>query len=121
MSDLTHVALARPRLFIGNVGIGPGKIDLLRKIAEVQSISAAGRALDISYRKTWLMISALSEGFGRPVIITNKGGKGGGGASLTPLGQTLIERYDRLERTLHEHAVKELESLALLLDESFPE
>lgn len=111
--------LVRPRLYIGEVAIGPGKIELLRKVGEVQSISAAGRAMAIPYRKAWLMINSLNEGFGRPVIATNKGGKGGGGASLTQLGQQLIQRYDELERHLNTYAVTELGSLGALLHEPF--
>lgn len=80
--------LVRPRIYIGDgIAIGPGKIDLLRAVGETRSIAAATRLLGIPYKRAWLLIDSLNVGFGRPVVDTATGGKGGGGASLTSLGQ----------------------------------
>jgi molybdate transport system regulatory protein len=107
----------RPRVYIGaDISIGPGKIDLLQKVAETHSIAAAGRALGIPYKRAWSLINSLNEGFGRPVVETASGGKGGGGASLTQLGQDLIARYDALEARLNASASKELQALHALAD-----
>ena len=109
--------LVRPRLYIGeNIAIGPGKIDLLRQIGETRSIAAAARALSLPYKRAWLLIDTLNQGFGRPVVETATGGKGGGGASLTLLGQQLVERYDALEASLNASAGKELLALRKLAD-----
>lgn len=104
--------LVRPRIYIGDgIAIGPGKIDLLRAFGETRSIAVAARSLGLPYKRAWLLIDSLNEGFGRPVVETATGGKGGGGASLTPLGQQLIERYDALETSLNASAGKELQAL----------
>ncbi len=77
--------------------IGPGKIAVLEEIARAGSISAAGRALRISYRRTWELVEELNRSIGTPVVATAAGGTGGGGAILTSAGQTVIERYRAIE------------------------
>ena len=107
--------LVRPRLYLGDgITIGPGKIDLLRAVGETRSISAAARAQGVPYKRAWLLIDTLNRGFPRPVIETATGGKGGGGAHLTPLGQELIQAYDALERRLNAEAVCEIEAICKL-------
>ena len=78
--------------------IGPGKIVLLEQIAALGSISAGGRAMDMSYRRAWELIEELNQIFGQPVVKSRSGGKKGGGATLTPLGLSLISRYRAMER-----------------------
>ena len=78
--------------------LGPGKIRLLELLAETGSIAAAGRAMDMSYRRAWLLIAALNAMFREPVVATKLGGKAGGGAALTPFGAELISRYRDMER-----------------------
>jgi len=109
--------LVRPRLYIGDsIAIGPGKIDLLRAVGDTRSIAAAARSLGVPYKRAWLLIDSLNEGFGRPVVDTATGGKGGGGASLTTLGQELVVAYDALEKRLNTGAAPELEALRKLAD-----
>ncbi|MDR3368893.1 LysR family transcriptional regulator [Rhodoferax sp.] len=111
----SHVILVRPRIYIGEgIAIGPGKIDLLRLVGETRSIAAAARALGIPYKRAWLLIDSLNQGFGRPVIETATGGKGGGGATLTPLGQQLVACYAALEQRLNAESTSELDALSLL-------
>ncbi|MGQ9723882.1 MAG: winged helix-turn-helix domain-containing protein [Tepidimonas sp.] len=111
-SKTARAILVRPRVYIGDgIAIGPGKIDLLRQIGQTHSIAAAARTLGVPYKRAWLLIESLNRGFGRPVVETTTGGKGGGGASLTALGQQLIERYDALETSLNASAGHELQAL----------
>ena len=77
--------------------IGPGKIAVLEEIARSGSISAAGRALKMSYRRTWELVEDLNKGMGTPVVETAAGGSGGGGAVLTAAGKVIIERYRAIE------------------------
>ena len=63
--------------------IGPGKIRLLELIKETGSISAAGRALEMSYRQAWLLVDELNQMFREPVIVAQTGGGGGGGTIVT--------------------------------------
>ena len=66
--------------------IGPGKIALLEQIALAGSISAAGRALGMSYRRAWLLVDELNRLFGAPVVTTQLGGSHGGGSALSDQG-----------------------------------
>lgn len=102
--------LVRPRLYIHeNLSIGPGKIDLLKSIALTNSIAAAARNLGMPYKRAWLLISSLNQGFGRPVIETVAGGKGGGKTQITALGMQLISAYEALEVALNLNAEHELQ------------
>jgi len=86
------------RLDLGQgLRIGPGKVRLLEEIGRAGSISAAGRALGMSYRRAWELVEALNTGLGRPVAETAAGGAGGGGARLTPLGEAVVRTYRAIE------------------------
>lgn len=87
-----------------SLAIGPGKIRLLELIEETGSISAAGRAMNMSYRRAWLLLDELNHTFHEPVATTAHGGRTGGGASLTPFGKRLVQGYRKME-TDAEHAV----------------
>jgi molybdate transport system regulatory protein len=91
--------------------IGPGKVAVLEAIAESGSISAAGRALHISYRRTWELVEDLNATLGAPVVQTAAGGSGGGGASLTELGQAVVSRYRAIEEDCAAAARKHLLAL----------
>nr|WP_288118042.1 LysR family transcriptional regulator [Thiomonas sp.] len=78
--------------------IGPGKAKLLEALARTGSISAAARDMDMSYRRAWLLASSLNRAFKGPLVEASKGGSGGGGALLTPLGYEVLRRYRRLEQ-----------------------
>jgi molybdate transport system regulatory protein len=77
--------------------IGPGKIELLEKIATLGSIAAAGRAMGMSYRRAWELVEETNRIFGKPVATRQIGGRHGGGASLTPLGAMLVVRFRAIE------------------------
>jgi len=104
-----------PRLYLGeDVKVGPGKIDLLRQVAVHRSISAAARAMDMSYKRAWQLIDAMNRDFG-VVVSTTTGGAGGGGASLTATGRALVSAYEALERRLNHAADREIADLVALL------
>src|ERR1700689_3222593 len=73
--------------------IGPGKIAVLEEIARAGSISAAGRALKMSYRRTWELVEDLNRSLGTPVVETAAGGRGGGGGGVAPAGQDGHQRF----------------------------
>jgi molybdate transport system regulatory protein len=91
--------------------IGPGKVAVLEAIARSGSISAAGRSLHISYRRTWELVEDLNKALGAPVVQTAAGGSGGGGASLTELGQAVVNRYRAIEQECAGAAKKHLTAL----------
>ena len=82
--------------------MGPGKIRLLELVGETGSISAAGRAMDMSYRRAWLLVDALNRTFRTPVLMARGGGVGGGGAYLTPFGAELVACYRAMESQAQE-------------------
>jgi molybdate transport system regulatory protein len=84
----------RTKLFVANETIGIGKIRLLQLVGETGSISAAARQMGMNYRRAWFLIDSMQSGFADPLLLTERGGKGRGGASLTQLGIELINRYE---------------------------
>ena len=92
--------------------IGPGKVQLLEMIAEHGSISAAGRALDMSYRRAWMLVEAMNRGFEQPVVESQVGGKAGGGARLSAFGADVVSHYRAIERAAETAASPFLARLA---------
>jgi molybdate transport system regulatory protein len=91
--------------------IGPGKIDLLEAIAREGSISAAGRALGMSYRRAWYLVDALNRQAGLPMVAASPGGARGGGAMLTEAGRDLVADYRAIEQAAAEAAEPRLAAL----------
>ena len=79
------------------VRLGPGKADLLQGIKETGSISAAGRRIDMSYKRAWYLVEAMNAHFDRPLVEATKGGKSGGGAKLTQLGEDILSAFREME------------------------
>ncbi|WP_455874158.1 winged helix-turn-helix domain-containing protein [Rhizobium yanglingense] len=77
--------------------LGHGKMELLEHIRQTGSISAAGRAMDMSYRRAWLLVSDMNRMFNAPVVESQRGGQKGGGAALTPFGEELLSRFRHME------------------------
>lgn len=92
--------------------IGPGKIRLLEEIATQGSISAAGRALGMSYKRAWDLVAELNRGFQEPLVTTRIGGQERGGATLTGLGTAVIAHYRAIERAAEEASAAHLAALA---------
>jgi molybdate transport system regulatory protein len=95
----------------GGHSIGPGKIRLLELLEEEGSISAAARAMRISYRQAWSLLDDLNDALGEPLFETATGGRKGGGARLTPLGRKVVERYRILAAAIDGVARKTLRGL----------
>jgi molybdate transport system regulatory protein len=91
--------------------IGPGKIALLENIHACGSISAAGRAMDMSYKRAWDLVDELNRICGQAAVERQTGGKNGGGAILTPFGLSLVARYRKIERAAAGAVRKELMAL----------
>lgn len=83
-----------------DVVIGPGKADLLEMIDQTGSISAAGRALNMSYKKAWQLLETMNGYFLSPLVVTSSGGNSRGGAYLTETGKQVLTHYRALEKQL---------------------
>ncbi|HEX3913277.1 MAG TPA: LysR family transcriptional regulator [Steroidobacteraceae bacterium] len=86
--------------FTDEVNLGPGKIALLEAIKTTGSISDAARALGMSYRRAWMLINSLKQGFSETITVASTGGKGGGGVRITAFGSSLIKQFRLLEREI---------------------
>ena len=106
----------RVRILIGSAtALGPGKVDLLSAIADSGSISAAARAMGMSYRRAWLLVDAMNNCFREDVVATATGGRGGGGAKVTPFGLEVLNRYREMESKAQSSVSREVASFAKLL------
>lgn len=81
----------------GHPAMGPGKAELIAQIERTGSISAAARAMRMSYRRAWQLVDALNQSFRQPVILTAIGGKRGGGAQVTEFGKQLVAHFRAME------------------------
>ena len=79
---------------------GPGKADLLERIATEGSISKAAKAMDMSYSRAWQLVDAMNGAFRKPLVEPKTGGKKGGGAALTRAGEEILSIYRQMEEQL---------------------
>lgn len=97
---------------------GPGRVDLLAKIAETGSISQAAKALKISYKGAWDAIDGMNNLAGVALVERITGGKGGGGTHLTPRGRQLVDNF-RAIADLHRQFVEQLNQQTAALAADF--
>jgi molybdate transport system regulatory protein len=77
--------------------IGPGKIALLEAIRSTGSISAAARSLGMSYRRAWLLVEEVNNALRKPAVAAETGGRQGGGAVVTAVGEQVVGLYRAIE------------------------
>ena len=106
----------RAQLLCGKeIAMGPGKADLLEAIARTGSISAAGRELGMSYRRSWMLVDAMNRCFAQPLVQTMIGGGKERGARITPAGERALSAYRALENHVARAAQDDLSGLAEML------
>lgn len=94
----------------GEAAFGPGRAALLEAIDATGSISAAGRATGISYRKSWLMVDGMNRCFtDRLVEADNRG------ARLTDTGRAVLSAFRRMETRMIDATASDAAALAALL------
>lgn len=91
--------------------LGPGKVALLEHIAGTGSISAAGRAMGMSYRRSWQLVTDINANFRAPLVEAHTGGRSGGGARLTPFGAELVAHYRAIEAAAADAAAAHLAAI----------
>ena len=115
--DITIVnRLLRLRVMHGDtIAFGPGKADLLLGIERSGSISAAAREMDMSYRRAWILVQEMNTSFAQPLVETATGGTRGGGARITELAHTVIERYRRMQSNAEQVVAEDMAFLQSLI------
>jgi molybdate transport system regulatory protein len=119
-SDLLPCGMTRLVLqlhFDAENRIGPGKIELLEQIDQTGSISSAGRAMKMSYRRAWLLVDAMNRTFHAPLVATRFGGSSTGRAKLTPLGQEVMRLYQEIGQVARDASHSRIARLEQLITE----
>lgn len=118
-TSTTSPLLVRLRLG-GDAIFGPGKADLLESIDRLGSLSAAARAMGMSYRQAWMLLDTMNQAFRGPLVTTSQGGAGGGGATLTRLGRQILAGYRRVQRKAVESTQDDVAALLRLRAADLP-
>ncbi len=92
--------------------MGPGKASLLEAIQAAGSISGAARELGMSYRRAWELADAMNQDFKEPLVATSRGGAVRGGATVTPLGLTVLGQFRAMEAVALQAAASHLKAMA---------
>ncbi len=82
------------------IAMGPGKADLLEAILREGSISAAGRAMGMSYRRCWMLVDVMNRCWSQPLVATRPGRSRQGGASVTSFGLAVLAHYRALQDSI---------------------
>ena len=90
--DLRVVLSAR--IFSDQKCFGPGVSQLLKRVDELHSLRAAALSMSMAYSKAWTVIRNAEDGLGFRLLMSNVGGKNGGGAALTDEARRMIAAYD---------------------------
>lgn len=123
MTDTALTSDTRTRLririvFGDDAMLGPGKADLLERIRETGSISAAGRAMGMSYKRAWMLVETMNAAFREPLVDASRGGAAGGGARLTEAGQAVLAHYRKLEEIMAEAGAARIGALRAMVREA---
>lgn len=78
--------------------ITPERINLLRTIVLTGSLLTASKKISVSYNKAWKMLNAINKAVNKPVVEKLRGGKGGGGATITEFGKFILNEYEAIEK-----------------------
>jgi molybdate transport system regulatory protein len=103
------------RILFDDAMLGPGKAELLARIRETGSISAAGRQMGMSYKRAWMLVEEMNRAFQAPVVTSSRGGAGGGGAQVTEAGEAVLRLYQAVVERAAAAAAVELAELEAML------
>jgi molybdate transport system regulatory protein len=118
VSGDAHQSALTIRIDFGAFGyLGPGKVALMELISRHGSISAAGKEMGMSYRRAWLLVDEINHIFREPLVETQMGGSGGGGARLTRLGRDVVGRYRAIEGAAATASTADMRALRAALPE----
>ncbi|HPF11460.1 MAG TPA: winged helix-turn-helix domain-containing protein [Flavobacteriaceae bacterium] len=107
----------RSRIWIeleDQVFLGEGRVQVLKAIDEMGSLSKAAKSLNMSYKKAWRLVDSVNASAKRPVIISSIGGKEGGGTQLTPYGKSLVHLFDEINQGCWDYLDTQLDKIEQL-------
>lgn len=90
---------------------GKGKTEILELIEQEGSIAKAAAKIGMSYKKAWTHIKILQENIADELVVSQKGGGGSGGTTLTPKARDLVAKYRRLQEEIEAFADKRFQEL----------
>ncbi|TAG12477.1 MAG: LysR family transcriptional regulator [Rhodobacterales bacterium] len=105
----------RLRILFTGAMLGPGKAELLRRIKATGSIAAAGRQMEMSYKRAWMLVEEMNAAFQEPLVTSTRGGPGGGGAHLTEAGLRVLDLYHGIVETAQTAALSQIQALEGML------
>ena len=105
----------RLRILFEDAMLGPGKAELLERIEKTGSIAAAGRQMDMSYKRAWSLVEEMNAAFNTPLVTSSRGGPGGGGARLTETGERVLFLYHDVVETAQSATASSLAALESML------
>ncbi len=104
------------RIYFGAAAmLGPGKAEMLERIRDTGSISAAGRAMNMSYKRAWSLVEEMNAAFRDPLVDSTRGGPGGGGARLTKAGAVVLLHFRAIETAASQAAAADIAALTAML------
>ena len=114
MKPNPHILL---RFYFGGLKLGPGKVQLLEHVRDTGSISAAGRAMEMSYKRAWMLVEEMNAAFSDPLVESARGGPKGGGAQVTRAGFAVITAYRAAEAATAQATAPHIQALQNLLSD----
>lgn len=108
------------RILFDGAMMGPGKAELLARIRETGSIAAAGRQMEMSYKRAWSLVEEMNAAFADPLVARVRGGQGGGGAQLTAAGAEVLALYHEALRLAEAAAAAPIAGLEARLRDRAP-
>jgi len=103
------------RILFDGAMLGPGKAELLERIGETGSIAAAGRQMEMSYKRAWMLVEEMNAAFAEPLVASVRGGPGGGGARLTEAGAEVLRLYREVVQVAEAAAAAPVAALERML------
>jgi len=93
--------------------LGHGRVELLERIQKSGSIRQAALQMKMSYKQAWDLINHMNTHFPSPVVVSHRGGRGGGNAIVTESGVALIAQFHDLQTKLNDFLAANSNGLVL--------
>ncbi|MDY8138155.1 winged helix-turn-helix domain-containing protein [Aquimarina sp. 2201CG5-10] len=95
------------------VFLGEGRIKILKAINQEGSLSKAAKSLGMSYKKAWNLVNSINKNASAPIVVTNTGGSGGGGTTITPYGKNMILKFEEINKNCWDFLDQQLKDYQL--------